>query len=303
MDIRLDAFGQEVLLRRGAVRNADRVHMEDMLGVTGDLGRPPTRSGESGGVGRGVRAPRGVPAFEAPQFHSKHRALNSFHPVVVALDFVHVFALLTPVAQHADLGVVSRIVRHNRPRLAVRAEVLTRIEAEAAELADAAHAASFVLRAVGLGGVLDHYQAVAIRDLHDRIHVAGLAVEVNRNDRLRARRDRLFKLTGIEREGRGVNVNENGLRAGVADGRHRCHESERNSDDFVFRSHARREQRKVESAGAGVDAYRILGAAIVGELALEGLNLAPQHELARGDEIQNRRLHFLPYCQILRIQV
>ncbi len=82
----------------------------------------------------------------------------------------------------------SAVVDH--AALAVGTEVLAGIEAEAAHVAEAADATALVLGAVRLAGILDHDQAVAARDLEDRIHVGRLAVQVHRDDGLGARGDR-----------------------------------------------------------------------------------------------------------------
>ena len=60
----------------------------------------------------------------------------------------------------------------------------------------AADAAAVVFGAVRLGGVLDHDQAVLPGDLHDRVHVGRLAVEVDRHDGLGPRRDRRLDRAG-----------------------------------------------------------------------------------------------------------
>ena len=72
------------------------------------------------------------------------------------------------LAGHQVLGGVQ--AEHRRPELAC--------------------APAVVRRAVRLGGVLDDRDPVALRDLHQRIHVRHQAVQVDRHDRLGAGRDR-----------------------------------------------------------------------------------------------------------------
>ncbi len=162
-----------------------------------------------------------------------------------------------------------RVAGGHHAALAARAEVLARIEAEAAEVAEAAAAAALVLGAVGLRGVLDDDQAALPRDGEDRVHVGRLAVEVHRDDRLRARRDGGLELRRVHRVGARVNVHQPRARARVADGRDGGDERERHGDDLVARPDAGGEQRQVQRAGAGVDGDAVAGGAVGGELLLE----------------------------------
>jgi hypothetical protein len=84
---------------------------------------------------------------------------------------------------------------------------------------------------VGLGRVLEHREPVLGCDRQDRIHVRRVAVEVDRQDQLRARRDRRLELRGVHRERGRLHVDEHGAGAvqqdrlaggdeGVRDGYH-----------------------------------------------------------------------------------
>ena len=78
------------------------------------------------------------------------------------------------------------------------AEVLRGEEAEAAVVAHRARPPPLVLGADGLGGVLNHDQAATPGDVQDRVHLGALAVEVDGNDRLRARRNAALDLRGVD---------------------------------------------------------------------------------------------------------
>ena len=116
-------------------------------------------------VAGGNRPPRGGPLVEILEFYAKNRPLNPFQPIVIALQHVIVFFLRAPVSKHPDGSCELRITRHHHASLAVCAQVLARIEAEAGHIAHAAAAASFVLGAVSLGRVFDHQQIPAPRNL------------------------------------------------------------------------------------------------------------------------------------------
>ena len=106
-----------------------------------------------------------VHGFEMAQLDAQDRALDAVHAVVEALQDVVVALFLAPVAQHADRSWhVLVVVGDDDAALAVGAEVLAGIEAEAAGHADAAGAAALVLGAVRLAGVLDDGNAVAVGD-------------------------------------------------------------------------------------------------------------------------------------------
>src|SRR5262249_59432173 len=101
----------------------------------------------------------------------------------------HVPVHLTPVAKRSDRARQLGVVRHDRTALAVGAQVLSRVEAEAAEVAERADTAALVLRTVRLARVLDHLQAVPGGDLQEGAHVGRLAVEVDPDDGTRLPRD------------------------------------------------------------------------------------------------------------------
>src|SRR5450755_209261 len=113
---------------------------------------------------------------------------------------MNVFLFGAPIPQHADGVLVSRIAGDHGAAFSISAQILPRIEAEATHVADAAHTPALVLRAVRLGGILDHDQVVPPRDLHDGVHIGGLAVEVHWNNGFGARRDRALELRYVHRK-------------------------------------------------------------------------------------------------------
>ena len=82
-----------------------------------------------------------------------------------------------PVAQQPQRVRELRVARRHQAALAERAEVLGRVEAEAAERAEPAGGRAAIARAVRLRGVLDHHEAVPLGQRTERIHVRDLAVE------------------------------------------------------------------------------------------------------------------------------
>ena len=82
------------------------------------------------------------------------------------------------------------VLTDHRSGVAKGAEIFAGIETERRGIADRSDALSAPASAVRLGCVFDHFQIVLARDLHDRVHVARLAVKVDRDDGFRPRRDR-----------------------------------------------------------------------------------------------------------------
>ena len=88
-----------------------------------------------------------------PQLHPKHGALNTFKPVVVALENMLVFPLRAPVAKHAYPARIVIIVRRHHAAFSVGAQVLPGIKAEAPHVAETADPLSVVLRTMRLSSV------------------------------------------------------------------------------------------------------------------------------------------------------
>src|SRR5687768_14716992 len=122
------------------------------------------------------------------------------------------------------------ITRDRRTAFAVSAEILTRIEAETADIPDRTSAPASVFRSMRLSRVFDHRYAMPARYLHDRIHVGRLPEEMNRNDRFRSRRNDRFEGPRIHRVVLRIDVDEHRLCSRVLDRGHRRHEGERHSD-------------------------------------------------------------------------
>src|SRR5207244_12526142 len=114
----------------------------------------------------------------------------------------------------ADDALVHRVdMYRDRTGVSERAEVLRGKEGEAAEVAERAGADAAELRADRLRRVLDDRDVVAAGDGVDLVHRRALAVEVDRHDRSRLRRDARLDL----RRGEVVVVEDD-----VDEGRHRA---------------------------------------------------------------------------------
>ncbi len=168
----------------------------------------------------------------------------------------------------------ARVGGHDRAAVAPAAEVLRRVEAEAADVADAADAAAAVEGAVRLARVLDHAQVRRAGDLEDRIQVDRRAHEVHgMTQRVRGVDRRVDGLGGdqVGRSGRRRRTR------GVAPTQLTASAVAMN--EFVgtiTSSPGPMPSARSASEIASVperDADRVIGLAVGGELGLEGLEL------------------------------
>ena len=86
-----------------------------------------------------------IAALQAFEFHPQHRALQRVHALIETDDVVVMFARRAPVAQQAQLRGELVALRGDGAGIAVSAEVLRRVEAEAAQSPEAPGGAAAVL--------------------------------------------------------------------------------------------------------------------------------------------------------------
>src|ERR1700740_1880390 len=98
------------------------------------------------------------PALEMARLHPQDRALESLHAVIKSLEQVMIFAILSPIAQHADGSRILGIAGRDCATFAVGSQIFAGIKTEAGHIANAAHRTAFVFRSVSLRGVFDHDQ-------------------------------------------------------------------------------------------------------------------------------------------------
>src|SRR5438309_1139209 len=95
-----------------------------------------------------------------------------------------------------------------RAALALRPKILSGIETEAADVAQATGGYASVSRPVCLRGIFDDDQFVTARHFDDRRHVRWVTVKMNRQNSLGTSRNRTLNRSGIKRERRRINVDE-----------------------------------------------------------------------------------------------
>src|SRR5262244_1223517 len=85
------------------------------------------------------------------------------------------------------------VITHDGARIAKSTQVFSGIEAKAGGVTYRTDASAPPSGAMGLRGIFDHFQSMTFCNFHNRVHFARLPVEMDRNDRLRTRRDRRFQ--------------------------------------------------------------------------------------------------------------
>jgi len=212
---------------------------------------------------------------------------------------VVVLLRLAVVAVDPDFLCEIIVVGHDGPGLPVGPQVLARVEAEAARDAHGACLPPLVEGPVGLAGILDDAQVVLPGDLQDGVHVGGLPEEVHGDDGLRPGRDGALELSGVHVAGVGLDVHENRLGPGKADGLGRGHERAGRGDHLVALTDAQGQKGKPEGVGAVADGHAMLRPAVGGELPLEFLDEGAAGE-GRGieDGVDGRPDFFPDRCQL-----
>ncbi len=170
-----------------------------------------------------------------------------------------------------------RVVAHHRATVTERAEVLGRIEAEAAERSEPAGAHTIRLGAVRLRAVLDQRDRAPVKRRPKLAHRRQPAVQMGDDDRPGARREGGLKRWRCHGEGRLLHVGVDRTRTAGDDGERSVHGRIGDRDHLVTGPDAGGAQGELQGIRAAGDADAMADAAVRGELALEGGDLAPEH--------------------------
>ena len=296
-----DPLGRERVPHAIAGLRPDHVQMPDGSRPLRDLRRDDDAV-EQLRVRRSVTPPQLVPVVEPPELHAQHRGLERVEPFVAADRDVLVLAALPEVAEHANRRVELLVVRGHGAGVAVRAEILARIEAEGGDVGERAATPPAVLGSVRLRRILDEPQAVALADSADRIRIARVTEEIDADDRLRSRRDGGRREIDVQLA-EAVAVDEHRRRAEPDDREDRGDERVRRSDHLVAPSDLERVEGERECGGARGDADGVLDAAVGGPLAFEAPDLLAEDVLRGGDRVDHRTVDLLLDRRVLPLQI
>jgi hypothetical protein len=202
------------------------------------------------------------------------------HTRVEAGDLVLVRARHALIPQETD-ALVGALRRRDDHAALAGGHVLGRVEAEHGPLAEGADRSAVELGSVGLGGILEHGEAVLLRQGGEPPHVGGVTVEVDGHDRGGAGADRPGGRLGVEAEAVALDVGEHRRGSRKHYGVRRRSERERRDDDLVARPDPGGEQAEQQAGSAGVDrGSRQAAHQGFGELALEGAHFGTLGEHA-----------------------
>src|SRR6267378_114725 len=119
------------------------------------------------GVSRRDAPARRVVSVKVGQFDPKHGRLHLVKARIPARPGTDVPFAPTVLAKEANIACDLWIIRHHRAAISERTEVLGRIKTEAARVAPGTHAPATYGGTVSLRAILDHFQAILLRDRED----------------------------------------------------------------------------------------------------------------------------------------
>ncbi len=146
--------------------------------------------GEQVVVARGGGAAAGVPPGQPPQLRRQHHRLQRVHPAVEPEDLMLVLAGPRGRAIIRIRSATSAGRGQHRTGVAVRAEVLARVETGGGDVPRAPATGAVPAGALGLRRVLHHPAADLLGDRQQPLHRRRLPVQVHRDDRPGGRRHR-----------------------------------------------------------------------------------------------------------------
>jgi hypothetical protein len=212
------------------------------------------------------------------QLGRQNRSLNRVHPFGQTYLVIFILAGAAVISQFPDSRQERIVVTGDCACIAVGSEILSRIKAEAREIANASTSTTIVLGAVSLRRVFDQWQLVATRDLRQLLHFRRLPVEVNREYRSGPRRYCCLNEAGIEIVRVRIDIDENGFRSDVRDRTGGSDESVCGCNYFITGPDAQRKECQVHCRGARSHGDGAFGPDKGSEGLFEVRNLLPQNE-------------------------
>ena len=233
-------------------------------------------------VEAGMRLARGGPIRQVAQLYAQDRGLQFVQAAVPPALGAEVAARLPMIAESAQASGELFVVGHDHSRVAVRAQILARIKAQASEASHRAGLPPVIACSDGLRIVFDDGDSVLRGKRKNGIHIRCQAEQVDDDDGARARRNAHFDLVRVEVERSGLDIREHRARAERADGAARRNKGERGHDHFISRANAAGMKRQFERFGSRSDADAVAHPAGVGDFLLRAPRpAAPAQTAAR----------------------
>ncbi len=253
-----------------AIGKRDPHHVEVVCVHVAIIARDPVDAlevGEALVVERDVAPPDLPVPTNLVELHERDRRKD-----VAEIRFVpgHCDVVEGPVAAPHHTQVVEPFreivsVRGDQPALA-GGDVLGRVEGEAGQVRDRPDLAAAVARLRGMCGVLHDRHA----ELGQLVEIGRLAVEIDRDDRLRSLTDELAYPVGIDVQRVVANIGEHGCGAAMDDHVRGRRPGDRGRDHLVAGADPERDEGEVQGRCAGGDGEHVLRLQV---LAHPGLQL------------------------------
>ena len=136
-------------------------------------------------------------------------------------------------------------------------------------------------------------------DRVERVHVAGLAVQVHGDDADGPRADRGSRRLRVDQTGAVQHVAQHRRGADVRDGQRRRDEGVGRNDHLVAGSDVVGPQHQRQRRGPGGDSDALLDAAVLREFVLKRLDLGAEDVRARAEHAIERLMQALPDGRVL----
>ena len=119
---------------------------------------------------------------------------------------------------------------------------------------------------------------MTVGDFEDRVHIRGLTIEMDGNDRSSPWRDCRLQESRIHRVGDRIDIDKHGTRANGGDSLGGCDKGVRDRDDLIAWLDIERKKREMQRCGSIGESHAVLGADISGKSLLELLYLRSEHK-------------------------
>ena len=162
--------------------------------------------------------------------------------MLAVVDGVPIFAVIF-VAPSSAPKIFA--IRDEHASFAAGRDDLVLAKRERPHVSDRTDRLTFVGRSVSLSAILDHEQTAIVSEVHDRVHVARPAGDMDRDDRLRLGCECRFNRLGRKISADRIDVGEDRSSTSRPNGAGRRNERARRNDHVVTRPDAQRVHRQL----------------------------------------------------------
>ena len=259
--------------------NTNHIKVMDAIdSVRHEWGDNAGNGGEQFVIGLGVPSPHFIASIEIRQFPMQYCCLKAIQAAVVTNGMMFIFLESAVIAQpsHCRCDVV--IVGYDGAGVSACTKVLRRIKAKAGGVAKGACSSAMVTGAMGLGCVLDYFQAISFGYREDCIHIGRLPVQVDRYDGSSLLRDMTLDLTGIDVVSLGMDVHKNRLSARMDYCFSGSHKAVRRRYDLIVAADSQRPECKYQRIGSVGDTNRVFDLAEFGKRSFKLIDLRSSYK-------------------------